>query len=732
MDDIYHAEADTDSVGRAYLDVLTKGPGGEKSVERHRPEDDPYCYIGEEDLSMHECRRYGVRPSPDAPEGYLKIEADSMWDVRDYDEATTHRTYEADVNLAARVMVDESWGVARPDPEDVLYFDIEVDDRGAFSEPEDADGRILSIAAVDGAGGEFYRDAQSETSIAMDFLEFAEDYLVLAAWNGLGYDFPYLENRFKLLGVTPDWSRWERLDLMPLYDGLARPTETVDTNLEATGQRELGHGKTDVSAGDGELYRLWDEGDPRMREYNIRDCTVMREVDEKFGIIDLLHVVCDICGIPPADTCYQSKHGKVRFAPGQAVDAHILSTARDRGVPMPNKGRFDTGDFPGADVLDPEPGFHDNVATLDYSGMYPNIVRAFNFGPTTWYEDVGSLRGEHPDAEYIIGESGVFLHHDEKRSVMAEAVDDLVEFREGAPDIVDRGVKVINNTLYGVSATPYHRYYLPGMSENITLIGQRLVRLAETGAEECEHVGGVVYGDTDSVMVQLAAGADEDPRLLVDMAAEAVDVTESVLREWARDRNAAGEYLKLDIDDVYRKFFLSDKKKRYFGHRLWSDAWSNEVKITGLEYKQSDVPRPAREMQRELIDARLFGGGTTPIIEEYRETLRSGEWDTAMATKKGLGKPPDEYEAATPPVHARAAMAIREKYGDGVAGVGSKVGYIKYGPKTSQWTWVHDGEMGRDLHHHHYTYLWDEKFEGVMESVGVSEHDQTSLGAFAQ
>jgi len=61
---------------------------------------------------------------------------------------------------------------------------------------------------------------------------------------------------------------------------------------------------------------------------------------------------------------------------------------------MPNRGRYETHDFPGADVLDPEPGFYDNMATLDYSGMYPNIVRAFNFGPTTWYEDADAAYAE--------------------------------------------------------------------------------------------------------------------------------------------------------------------------------------------------------------------------------------------------------------------------------------------------------------------------------------------------
>jgi len=157
------------------------------------------------------------------------------------------------------------------------------------------------------------------------------------------------------------------------------------------------------------------------------------------------------------------------------------------------------------------------------------------------------------------------------------------------------------------------------------------------------------------------------------------------------------------------------------------------VKITGLEYVQGDVPRPARDMQHDLIMVKLGmdGRSVSDVVDEYKTLLRSGDIDAEMATLKGLGKPVKEYDhSGTPPLHVRAAMAIREEYGDEVLGVGAKVGYIKFGDATKDWTWVHDGDMGRQLLQHHYDYLWSEKFEGVMESIDVSEHEQTSLGAF--
>jgi DNA polymerase elongation subunit (family B) len=98
----------------------------------------------------------------------------------------------------------------------------------------------------------------------------------------------------------------------------------------------------------------------------------------------LLHVICDICNYPPGEACYQTRYGQVRFAIGQVVDAKLLSVAHQKNIPQPNKQSYKKPpDFPGGYVLDPTPGLYDNVVVPDYSGMYPNIVRAWNFGRET-------------------------------------------------------------------------------------------------------------------------------------------------------------------------------------------------------------------------------------------------------------------------------------------------------------------------------------------------------------
>lgn len=1019
----------------------------------------PYCFIEQDDLSMMECRRLDVRPSGDAPDGYVRIEGDSYWDIRDYDDATVHDTYEADTEYTSDVLIDEGWSVAIPDPEDVLYFDIETDDRGEFTDPEDADTRIISIGAVGGDGEEFYFDDEYERELLRRFLNAADDYKVIVGWNAIGFDFPYVDARCLTNGIDPDWDRWVRLDLMPLYDTLGRPTETLSLKLDDTAERELGEGKTGVKPGSGRLWDMWESGDERLREYNVRDAEIVREIDEEYGLVELLHTVCDMCGYPPGETCYEGKYGNVKLAIGMVVDAKILSVARSRGEPMHNRGKYsDTGEFPGGDVLDPTPGMHRDVVTVDYSGMYPSIIRAFNLGPKTWAEDRDDLRvkfGDDALPDAIRGESGMFVDRSRRKSILAEAAEDLDEIRQESKEARDAaptgsreyeianqrdmGVKVANNcfsgdtdimtpdglrnirdvevgdpvysinpetmecevkpvvetvaepnnygelvhidgegvdlkvtpnhrmlasrhrgddfdfhqahelesgrwdlpshepvagrtpdhfqsidhgdllefmgwyisegscvqaevtihqkterhresirallddmglnyhaheggftisnrnvfewcrdqmggcsgekripdwafdldhsllerlhgalmdgdgsdsrgsvkytttsdglrddfgrlllhlgkrmrfredeahrvfenrtdgvagsrnveredhdddvycvsvldnhtvlagrngtmqwtgqTLFGVFASPFHRYYEPGMSENITLVGQKLVDIAARVSDERDEIRRVLYGDTDSVMVEINSEyIDGDLDAKVEAAKEVAAAIEAEIQRWAiEERGARGELLELDVDYVWDKFHQTDKKKRYFGRVVYDGGDRvDKVKYKGIEARQNDVPGPCRELQKELMHARCYDEPTAPIVEEYKEKLFSGDVDLDMATEKGLGKSVSAYEAATPPLHVRAAIAIRDEFGRGAVHVGNKVGYIKYGHDTGDWTWVYDDEMGRDLNHVHHSYLWSEKFESVMESIGVEPdaREQTGLSAF--
>ena len=1080
------------SDGGVVLRALRTVDGG-KELTAVPPPFDPYCYIESDGFDPHPFNASGARLADGAPDGYLKVEADTPSDLRSFRDAYPFETYESDVGFAQRVLIDTD--VSLEPPDDVLYFDIEVDDRGGFEDASDAGRVVVSIAGVpaDPSADPIYEDLAShggEKELLEAFLGRADEYAALVGWNSEGYDFEYLENRCLEHGLDVDWRRWVRLDAMPLYDMLGVPTKTVSTNLDDTAERELGVGKTGVEAGGGEIWRLH-EGDPgALREYNIRDCELVRDIDDKFSLLEILYVVCDLCNYPPGDACYQTKHGQVRFAIGQVVDGKMLEVAHRRGVPQHDSGAFDKPPgFPGGYVLDPVPGLYEDVVAPDYSGMYPNIVRAWNFGRETFVPEEVPLEegddgvwraaaGEHAGRRVVRAETGAFVHPDDgPRSIPAQAADELVRMREGARVILDKGVKAIANTLYGIFASDRHRYFGP-FSENITLIGQELTgkveeiagsghpdideviygdsvpgyepvvwrrdgkahvtridevpcdadkvrgsndwtdlkrviekpnrkqmyrvvtgagvvhatedhsliladgeerspenvepgdrllhnpthesdlgampgdeyeptddeawllgvfagdgsagsydttggkkhqwKVSKNDAELLHEVGGalqavhgvnyrvrdsytddslfvtpietikrlavkyrdrcyddagdkivpssvlnggrervlsflagyaradgedeprssklltrfstksrplaqgirvllerlgtgmgvetrhnhgneyirawprqwtrsdtavvesveavdyngdhvydlttadesfgagvgdIVVHNTDSIMVSMA-----DPDDPIEAAHRVSDDVEAAMKEWAAGRGANADYLELDVDDVYERFYIGDKKKRYFGRRIYDGEPCDNFKVRGFEARQGDWPEPVREFQEELMHAVLEDEPTRPIVEEAREALFAGRFDPELATSTSLSKPLEEYDVKLP--HTRAAEALREEFDRGAADVGDKINYIKYANANEAVTWVRDGEPGRDFrpnegwcpecgkvvrdpHPHeteayphfreqHYGYLWEKKFASVAESIGVdtSRGSQTGLGDY--
>jgi len=469
---------------------------------------------------------------------------------------------------------------------------------------------------------------------------------------------------------------------MPLYDALAIPTKTLSCKLDDTGERELGEGKTSVEAGEGRLYALWKDDPTTLREYNIRDADLVRRIDEMYGLVELLYVICNICNYPPSDACYVPKNGRTRLAIGMVVDSYVLTIAHRRGIPQRNRrSRQKPADFPGGYVLNPKTGLYDWVVTPDYSGMYPNIIRAFNFGEETWVPDT-SLRledgkyyitdGEFEGCRAIKGATGAFVHPDDGvRSIPAEAADGLVAIRQGAEVIVDKGVKAANNTLYGIFASDFHRYFGPH-SENITLIGQQLTgTVEEIAASGHPDIKQVIYGDTDSVILEMRVG-EEDP---VDVAHRIASSIQAEMRDWAEGQGALVEYLTLDVDDVYSRFYIGDKKKRYFGRRIYDGEPCDDFKVRGFEMRQNDWPLPVRQFQERLAKAKLDGEPVGSIVRETRDRLYAGDFDEDLATSTTLTKPVEAYDSPLP--HTRAAKMLREEFGKSSVRPGDKVTYIK-------------------------------------------------------
>jgi DNA polymerase I len=596
-----------------------------------------------------------------------------------------------------QVPVQETEGAEVSGDLRVNTFDIEVDDRQGF--PEDGEEPIVCLTSHDSRRDEYVAwhyqapdgDAGSPASLPHEdrldteasveiraFDEEAEmldDFLsyitetdpdVLTGWNFEDFDAPYLLDRLEVIGLDPErlsrvnevWrSGWGGpdvkgrvvFDLLYAYQRTKR-SELDSYRLDDVGAEELGVGKERY---EGDLGDLWERDPEQLLAYNVRDVEICVELDRQQGIIAFWNEARRIVGCMLEDAT----------TPGDAVDMYVLHKAAGKFA-LPSKGQQDAEDFEGGAVFDPITGVRENVSVLDLRSLYPMSMVTINASPET------KVDADTYDGATYRTPSGVHFRKSPD-GIIREMVDELLAEREekkaardehdpkeDAYDRYDRqqaAVKVIMNSLYGVFGWDRFRLYDREMSAGVTSTNREVISFTEDAAGELGY--DVVYGDTDSVMLEIGYDASVDEA--IETSFEIEDYINDRYDEFALEELGAEEHrFEIEFEKLYRRFFQAGKKKRYAGHIVWKEGVEvDDVDITGFEYKRSDIAPITKEVQSEVIE-RIVHGEDIDKVEAYVhdviEDFRSGNVDVeAVGIPGGIGKRLDNYDTDT--AHVRGA-----------------------------------------------------------------------------
>ncbi|WP_255192025.1 DNA-directed DNA polymerase [Natronobeatus ordinarius] len=583
----------------------------------------------------------------------------------------------------------------------VLTFDIEVEDRSGF--PEDGEEPIVCLTshdsyrdeyvmwvweAPDGEGeipdeiveydpieGEIdheVRRFESEEAMLEAFLEYVDetDPDVLTGWNFEDFDAPYFLDRLERLegphhdyDLDPDrlsrigevWrSGWGGpdvkgrvvFDLLYAYQRMVF-SELDSYRLDAVGEAELGVGKERYA---GSIGDLWEDDPTRLLEYNLRDVELCVELDRQQEIIAFWDEVRSFVGCQLEDAP----------TPGDTVDMYVLHEAHGRFA-LPSKGQQEAGEeYEGGAVFDPITGVKENVTVLDLKSLYPMCMVTVNASPET------KVDPEEYDGETFVAPTEPPTHfRKEPDGVMREMIKELLAEREekkalrnehepGTPEYeqYDRqqgAVKVIMNSLYGVSGWDRFRLYDKEAAAAITATGREVIEFTETAASEQNYQ--VAYGDTDSVM--LALGPEVSTEEAIEQSFEIEEYVNERYDDFAREELGAEDHrFQIEFEKLYRRFFQAGTKKRYAGHIVWKEgADVDDVDITGFEYKRSDIAPITKEVQHRVIEMIVKEGdveGVKEYVNEVIEDVRAGEVSyEELAIPGGIGKRLDNYDTDT-------------------------------------------------------------------------------------
>ena len=192
-----------------------------------------------------------------------------------------------------------------------------------------------------------------------------------------------------------------------------------------------------------------------------------------------------------------------------AFDFFYLPRLHREGMAAPDTADIEAGEHAaGGYVFTSDAGRYDHVAVFDFRSLYPSIIRTFSIDPLARL-----TAAENP------GPTPAGISFNRSHSILPDLIGELLsnagpKRRRPATEALSQAVKILMNSFYGVMGTPGCRFYHPDLPNAITGSGQWILK--KTAAFFRERGYRVLYGDTDSVFVQL----HEDQTAAADSAAE--------------------------------------------------------------------------------------------------------------------------------------------------------------------------------------------------------------------
>lgn len=517
------------------------------------------------------------------------------------------RTYEGDLKPEERFKYDNEIEISKQ--QDILYFDIETDDR--LKKIVIGRDYILSWVAWDNHGNKYSAvlnelSSNEEYRILNEFFLLAKQYDIIAGWNINKFDIPYMkaraeryELRFPHVGIYDLYSRTKHI---------YRFDSTVKSfSLENIAQVFLGEGKIKHEG----TYKLWSEG--KLLEYNEKDVDLTKRIDEKLKISEMMILQSSWCKSLPR-----------KFSLYQLIDSVIIQQSHKLRRPVPtnyralvsydDKGTSDSEfeKYLGAEVLEPEIGYRENVYVFDFTGLYPSIMQTCNIGFDTLNYSEGikcpgtSFVERGPDSKLqptffkkepsCIAQTIHTLRglRDNYKKLKLEYIEkgwtDKPEYQKVVSDEII--VKELSNSVYGIMGMQYGRYYNVDVAESITLTGRWILQFAKKTFTNMGYR--VIYGDTDSIFIH----ADK-PLDIEECRKEFHKLIEKELKEIY---NVDKSYISLGFDKHYTTFMLF-AKKTYVGLMDNQEGKVvDKIYVRGMEYIKRNAFKFAAIKQKTLIE----------------------------------------------------------------------------------------------------------------------------------
>ena len=415
----------------------------------------------------------------------------------------------------------------------ILSFDLEV--RNPHGMPNSEDDEIIMIGVASNFGinqvistktnsadrDDFVNHVGSEKEMIEEFVRIIKENNVdiIVGYNSDNFDFPYLKDRAKILGVDLDIgmdgsdvkyirrgyanaASFKGLIHVDLYLVMRRYMTLERYTLERVYYELFGEEKIDVP---GErIWEFWDNGGEELDnlfDYSLDDVVSTLKIAEQTLPLNL--ELTRIIGQPLFDVS--------RMATGQQAEWFLVKQAYFDGEVVPNKqganflDRANAEDNEGGYVREPETGLHENLVQFDFRSLYPSLIISKNISP-----DVMVLGDVENEDDYNISPEHGLKFKKSPQGFIPSVIDKILQERfrlkremkesqdeteKKSLNVQQQAIKRLANTMYGIYGFPRFRWYSFECAKAITSWGRQYIKSSIKKAEEFGFY--TIYADTD-------------------------------------------------------------------------------------------------------------------------------------------------------------------------------------------------------------------------------------------
>ena len=543
---------------------------------------------------------------------------------------------------------------------------------------------------------------------------------IITGWNCKFFDIPYIVNRLEGLGLeskllSPIKNVYERnikiagkenqtysltgisiLDYLDLYKNFTYKVRE-SYRLDYIGKVELNFRKEQDEIPGYELYKTDYQ---KFINYNIRDVEIVKKLDEKMKLLDLVITTAYDSGINFEDV----------FSPVKTWESIIYRFLKEKNTAVPVKSKdSEPRTIEGGYVKDPHIGIHNWVVSFDLNSLYPHLIQQYNISPETLYEDVvcadsknigvEGLLEQKLDTDYLktknitLTPNGVHFKTDVQGflpQLMNKMYSDRVIYKtkmleeqqklengiyKNKQEVINNiakynniqmSKKILLNSAYGALANQYFLYYSPEQAEAITMSGQLSIRWIEKHINmyinkllKTKDTDYVIAIDTDSIYVTFDKLVDRVfPKGTTTF--KIVTFLDTICKDKIKPSiDASYQLLHSYVNSYEQKMFMereviADKgiwtaKKRYILNVYNNEGVSYKepkLKIMGLESVRSSTPEWCRDNLQELIKTIIMTDEKTVIksIGEYRNVFEKLSFTDIAFPRSVRGR--DKYKSS--------------------------------------------------------------------------------------